>query len=165
MRILKGGDIVVFKTSNPKRLPLPHPLLFQLHAICARVLAMKASAGFMMQPPSHDPEHVAFGYYASEEATDLDEGESETASLPRFDTVAHWPHDELTACAPSSLSSGRSSEREADSGLWDNEMPRFVSVVGKEFNARMGNMWRLCSEKLGRQPQGGRWWEGGESLS
>lgn len=45
-KLLKPGDIIRFTTRDPARLPLPHPLVFQLHAIISRVMAMKAAAGY-----------------------------------------------------------------------------------------------------------------------
>lgn len=52
---LQPGDVLSFSTTNPRRMPLPHPLVFQLHAILAHMLLRKAAAGFPITAESnHD---------------------------------------------------------------------------------------------------------------
>lgn len=42
--------MISLTTDNASGLPLPHPLLFQLHAIISRVIGLKAAAGFPLFP-------------------------------------------------------------------------------------------------------------------
>lgn len=42
---LKPGDQVTFTTTDAKTMPLPHPLLLQLHALVSRVVFIMAGAG------------------------------------------------------------------------------------------------------------------------
>lgn len=43
---MRPGHILALRTSDPTNLPLPHPLLLQLHAICSRMVVMRAAAGY-----------------------------------------------------------------------------------------------------------------------
>lgn len=43
---LRPGHVVTLGTADPTTLPLPHPLLLQLHAICSRMVVMRAAAGY-----------------------------------------------------------------------------------------------------------------------
>lgn len=43
---MRPGHVLTLQTANPAELPLPHPLLLQLHAICSRMVVMRASAGY-----------------------------------------------------------------------------------------------------------------------
>lgn len=43
---LRPGHILSLGTPDPTTLPLPHPLLLQLHAICSRMVVMRAAAGY-----------------------------------------------------------------------------------------------------------------------
>lgn len=43
---MRPGHILTLRTSDPTNLPLPHPLLLQLHAICSRMVVMRAAAGY-----------------------------------------------------------------------------------------------------------------------
>lgn len=47
---LDAGHVITLSTDNALGLPLPHPLLFQIHAIVSRIIAMKAAAGFPLFP-------------------------------------------------------------------------------------------------------------------
>lgn len=47
---LDAGHIITLSTDNALGLPLPHPLLFQIHAIVSRIIALKAAAGFPLFP-------------------------------------------------------------------------------------------------------------------
>lgn len=49
-KTLDEGHVITLSTNNPLDLPLPHPLLFQVHAIICRVIALKAAAGFPLFP-------------------------------------------------------------------------------------------------------------------
>lgn len=43
---MRPGHVVVLHTPAPATLPLPHPLLLELHAVCSRMVAMRAAAGY-----------------------------------------------------------------------------------------------------------------------
>lgn len=43
---LRPGHVLTLRTADPTTLPLPHPLLLQLHAICSRMVVMRAAAGY-----------------------------------------------------------------------------------------------------------------------
>lgn len=45
-RRLRPGHVLTLRTADPVALPLPHPLLLQVHAICARMVVMRAAAGY-----------------------------------------------------------------------------------------------------------------------
>lgn len=72
-RTLDEGHIITLSTNNPLNLPLPHPLLFQVHAIICRVIALKAAAGFPLFPG-------------------FDRGDYDDSAAPAFvdSTFAHW---------------------------------------------------------------------------
>lgn len=43
---MRPGHVLTLRTTDPANLPLPHPLLLQLHAICSRMVVMRAAAGY-----------------------------------------------------------------------------------------------------------------------
>lgn len=43
---MRPGHVLTLHTADPMNLPLPHPLLLQLHAICSRMVIMRAAAGY-----------------------------------------------------------------------------------------------------------------------
>lgn len=47
---LLPGRVISLTTCDALDLPLPHPLLFQLHALICRVVGLKAAAGFPLFP-------------------------------------------------------------------------------------------------------------------
>lgn len=47
---LLPGRIISLTTNDSLGLPLPHPLLFQLHALISRIVGLKAAAGFPLFP-------------------------------------------------------------------------------------------------------------------
>lgn len=62
---LEAVHVIALSTDNALSLPLPHPPLFQIHAITSRVSAMKAAVGFplfarypfrTLRPKITDPE-------------------------------------------------------------------------------------------------------------
>lgn len=137
------------------RLPLPHPLLFQLHAVCSRVLAIKAAAGW--QPDSyHDDEEYDEG---EEEVV----GYEEEGEYEDEDEVVYWPHVpggpsglEVRQTVPPCVMPVESAEVTTDEE--GKDAPRWPSVVSSEYAARMEEMWRKCAERLGREVRGGKWW-------
>lgn len=49
-RKLLPGRIISLTTNDALGLPLPHPLLFQLHALISRIVGLKAATGFPLFP-------------------------------------------------------------------------------------------------------------------
>lgn len=47
---LVPGRVISLTTNDALGLPLPHPLLFQLHALICRVVGLKAAAGYPLFP-------------------------------------------------------------------------------------------------------------------
>lgn len=43
---LRPGHVLTFRTTNSATLPLPHPLLLQLHVVCSRMVVLRAAAGY-----------------------------------------------------------------------------------------------------------------------
>lgn len=43
---MRPGHVLTLQTADPENLPLPHPLLLQLHVICSRMVVMRAAAGY-----------------------------------------------------------------------------------------------------------------------
>lgn len=43
---MRPGHVLTLETADSANLPLPHPLLLQLHAICSRMVVMRAAAGY-----------------------------------------------------------------------------------------------------------------------
>lgn len=43
---LRPGHLLTMHTTDPAKLPLPHPLLLQLHVICSRMVVLRAAAGY-----------------------------------------------------------------------------------------------------------------------
>lgn len=46
LHLMRPGQVLTLCTADPILLPLPHPLLFQLHVICSRMVIMRAAAGY-----------------------------------------------------------------------------------------------------------------------
>lgn len=145
--MLEPGTRVVFRTTDPTTLPLPHPLLFQLHAACSRVIAMKAAAGWVPDRFNDDEDNVS---------SLCEEGTSELN-----DTALVWP----SVLAPPVWTTD---EQVAEKKLPNApemqvqdpaESPRWVSVVDGDYATRMREMWQKCGQRLGRDVQGMPWWE------
>lgn len=171
------GDQLKIRTVEPKRLPLPHPALFQLHAMCSRVLAAKARAGYPHLDPWDDGSDVAYmleqseldwpsapsSKASSDEAIDdndvpgRDTGISSSSAISQscmnVPTVKKLEDPASASNPEQSFTSGRSDAFD------DGERPRYVAAVGKEFQGRMGYMWNLARTRLGREPAGQKWWE------
>lgn len=150
VKFLQPGDSIRLVTADPTTHPLPHPLLWQLHALLSRVMAMKAAAGYPVFScggwGSDDGEDGAVED-TPEWADDDDLGEPPDA-LPvhphRLNTTAG------IAAAPGTLKRSHAIVED------DADKPRLVSVVEAEYKHRMAEMWRMMEERLGR-PAGVFW--------
>lgn len=142
---LAPGDTVSFRTSDPSTMPLPHPLLFQLHAIMARILSAKASAGFPFfahDAPDREDTDVAVsdGAYSSEHDEDMQDSASPPESAI---SEAKW------------TSKPRVAKRKAEDDVEDLERPRKVEVVLGEYEMRMQEKWAIASRRVA---MGGAYW-------
>lgn len=146
---LSPGATIVFRTTDPCALPLPHPLLFQLHTVCSRIIAMKAAAGWQRER-----------YYDGED----DDGSSACEELDmEVDDEPYWPRVPGPVASQASSVVGGADKAPFDPhGLVQedeqHEKARWPSVVRGEYDERMEEMWRMCGERLGREIKGGRWW-------
>lgn len=43
---MRPGQVFTLRTADPVTLPLPHPLLLQLHVLCSRMVVLRAAAGY-----------------------------------------------------------------------------------------------------------------------
>lgn len=43
---MRPGHVLTLRTADPATLPLPHPLLLQLHVVCSRMVVIRAAAGY-----------------------------------------------------------------------------------------------------------------------
>lgn len=134
MKRLAPGDTVSFRTTDPSAMPLPHPLLFQLHAIMARILSAKANAGFpFFAPDAPDREDTAVDVsesaYSSENGSAV--SEANWTSMPRL------------------------AKRKAQDDVEDLERPRKVEVVLGEYEMRMQEKWAIASRRVS---MGGAYW-------
>lgn len=46
---IKPGHRLSWRTDDPEKYPLPHPLLLQLHVVCSRMVKLRAGAGWRAQ--------------------------------------------------------------------------------------------------------------------
>lgn len=178
VKLLAQGDRLTFRTQDPQRLPLPHPALFQLHTICARVLAAKAAAGYCHLDRFGDGDGVE---YVLGETVDETESETEPESEggeeepENPDDVVGWLRRNSAAeCERVPAAYDTSGQQlganirpaaipgeSADGSEASGDRSRYVDLVHEEFGGRMGDMWKKARARLGREPHGGQWWEAG----
>lgn len=119
------GDLVTLSTHNAPDLPLPHPLLFQLHAIISRVIGMKAAAGFATFP-------------------DIERGSPDDYGVPAFidNTYLEWMaqqvHKDKPAVAPVVLNERYdSNSTESHISRWFKltpALPRGKGIASSDFS-------------------------------
>lgn len=149
---MSPGDEITLKTHDTLELPVPHPLLFQLHAIISRVIALKAAAGFPLFPGFDrdlDDEELAVPAFTdtSFENWEAQHKKPSTAPNPaRYDSPATKSHIlrwfELTPHQP--RYGPWSSESGSDG---DDELPRRSSVVLSEVGQRMEEKRRIAEDR------------------
>lgn len=172
-KTLDEGHVITLSTENALDLPLPHPLLFQIHAIICRVIALKAAAGFPLFPGfdcgDYDDSGVpAFvdntfvdwlDHHASKENPDiLPERYDSNSAEPR---IVHWLN--MTRAVPviHGLGSPNSSESDSDINTEpslkrehgkesdkDEEHPRKYTVVLSEVGQRLAEKWQMIDRRL-----------------
>lgn len=172
-KLLEPGDIIHFRTSDPSTMHLPHPAVFQLHAIVSRILAMKAAAGFPVFPDQDwvlDRQDQMNGVmYDSEECEwlvdesdqlpgRLSEAQSAWQQLPfSLGRYPDFPPPPLSSTH--SVASQRSTTNHPHTNCaYLNEQSRHVEVVNAEYSLRMTEMYNMMARRLGRQVDGDLWW-------
>lgn len=140
---LAPGDIVSFRTSDPFTMPLPHPLLLQLHAIMARILSAKASAGFPFF--AHDAPDREDTDVAVSDAYSANDVDMQCSASPPVSAIseAKW------------TSKSRVAKRKIEDDIEDLERPRKVEVVLGEYEMRMQEKWAIASRRVA---MGGAYW-------
>lgn len=139
-KALSAGHVLTLRTSDARALPLPHPLLFQIHAVIARIVAMKAAGGFPLFP-------------------EFEREDSAERGVPVFVDPAS-PRATHGWCAPV----GRWVEMVARCGLKrereredeDLERPRKYTVVLAEGAQRMREKRELADRRM-REGEGVYW--------
>lgn len=159
------GDEITLKTHDMLELPLPHPLLFQLHAIVSRVIALKAAAGFPLFPDFHrgiDDDDCGVPAFTDNTFEEWEahhkkpSAATDPAPRNRFDSPAskshilRWfeltPHQARSTSTHGPDSSG-SSDTGSDDSDDDDEPPRRYSVVLSEVGQRMDEKWRIAEDR------------------
>lgn len=169
---LDEGDVITLSTDNALDLPLPHPLLFQLHAIISRVIALKAAAGFPQFPGLErgNPDDYGVPAFVDNTYNEWLEHHQHDGGPPkvlpdRYDSSTAEPHIlrwlKLTSAAPQwnnpDLSESDSDmeihdeqqlkrEHSEDSDT-DDERPRKYTVVLGEVGQRMAEKWQLARSR------------------
>lgn len=184
IKFLHPGDTIRLSTVDPVTHPLPHPLLWQLHALLSRVMALKAAAGYPVLS-------CADGWGSdSGEGEDVDDlieeewewgGEAVGGDHMRFVASAAIPgaipgawgarmpldtkdtmveDNKQTPTTKHPLAGDNEDGDAADKGEDEGEMdkPRLVTVVQGEYKRRMDEMWRKMEERLGRPAGVGLLW-------
>lgn len=152
VRRMIPGDEITLKTNDTVDLPVPHPLLFQLHAIISRVIALKAAGGFPLFPGfDHglDDDERAIPAFTDTpfEHWEAHHKKPSTALNPtRYDSPATKSHIlrwfELTPHQP------RHDPGSSHSGSNSNdEPPRMSSVVLGEVGQRMEEKRRIAEDR------------------
>lgn len=176
VRQLDEGDVITLSTHNALGLPLPHPLLFQLHAIISRVIGMKAAAGFATFPDrdcgsAGDFDHAVPVFVDTRYLQWLDHQDTHPVDpdLPehRYDTDMLAPHimrwfklmpsprliggraaSEVVSESVSETGDDHFQEHHESSDT-DEEHPRDFTVVLSEIGQRMDEKWQLARSRRG----------------
>lgn len=169
------GQEITLTTHNALDLPLPHPLLFQLHAVISRVIALKAAAGFPLFPGFDRGTDDDRGVPAFTDDTFVEwqaqQKQSDTGPKTpgyhktlrnRYDAginqshITRWfeltPMRGLEASEASESGSdvdmhGSLKSDRADDSDTDDERPRMHSVVLSEVGQRMDEKWRIARDR------------------
>lgn len=146
-KILAPGDTITFTTADPVNLPLPHPILFQLHAIISRIIAMKAAAGFLV-----------ITQYDDDEASTVDSLMSDVEGKDKLDIGVEVMGEGVPFEVEDDAGLGgwvRRGKRRFSAGDLETgeeiaqERPRKVAVVMAEYEQRMEEKRRLARERFG----------------
>lgn len=171
--LLEPGDIIHFRTSDPSTMHLPHPAVFQLHAIVSRIMGMKAAAGFPILPDQDwdmdSQDELNDVVYDSETCEWLVDASDHPPGRPS-DAQSEWQHmpfslglyPDFQAPPLSSTHSVASqpcmTKDPHTNHAYQNEQSRHVDAVKAEYSLRMTEMHDLMTQRLGRQVDGDLWW-------
>lgn len=172
-KTLDEGHRITLLTDNALDLPLPHPLLFQIHAIICRVVALKAAAGYPLFPGfdrgDYDDSAVpAFIDNTFVDWLDQHANQADPEILPDHDDssspeprIMHWL--KLTPVLPVKRRFGSRNTSECDidpdaqrllkrdrgnDSDTDEERRRKYTVVLSEVGQRMAEKWQLVDRHL-----------------
>lgn len=160
---LLPGRIISLTTNDALVLPLPHPLLFQLHALISRLVGLKAAAGFPLFPnfEAGDPDDRGVPAFTDTPFVQwLSHHEQPTSDYNplsgagRYDSGDGKPHImrwfELTPLSVTHVLAPLDSESDTENDVQhllkrehvsdsdtDEERPRKYTVVLSEVNQRM----------------------------
>lgn len=158
---------------------LPHPAIFQLHAIVSRIMGMKAAAGFpVLLDDDWDVDSqdgvVSVTQDSDENDWFLDEHRisrpaatvSKTHNIapkPLNFEICHNIHTEIrtaSSCTHSTSYNRSPNHRSVGNQEYEHEKSRLVDAVKAEYPLRMAEMHAKMTERLGRTVGGDRWWAG-----
>lgn len=178
--VLSSGDAIYFNTADPKAMPLPHPAMFQLHAMVSRIMAKKAAAGYPVMSIAELKADMEIGRLegggclAGElihggDATGhglvpVPDGQVGKAEGREAQTALHLPSRLAVVSSPSSAASRPRYVEDQETGRRSApDKPRLVDSVNAEYSSRMTEMYEKMTEILGRKVDGDMWWtkEGG----
>lgn len=161
---LRPGHEIALTTHDVRHLPLPHPLLFQLHAIVSRVMALKAAAGFPLFPGQDRGFDDECGVPAFIDTTFLRWQAQHRHQVVntldyqgRYDSGSNEHHItrwfELTPQGlPASRASDSASEidnpvQERQHSDFDDEPPTIPSVVLSEVGHKTDERWSIAEDR------------------
>lgn len=90
---LQAGQTITLRTSDPLLLPLPHPILLQLHTAFTRLRKMSAAAGVPIlpsPPPSVSSDYQAVALSVSDIDVDYEERLTDHLPMPLFEENDLW---------------------------------------------------------------------------
>lgn len=172
-KLLEPGDIIHFRTSDPSTMHLPHPAVFQLHAIVSRIMGMKAAAGFPILPDQdwdldsqdqlndlvYDSDECEWLVDESDQPRGrLSDAQSAWQQLPfSLGLYPDFPPPPLSS-THSVASQHRTTKHPHMNCAYLNEQSRHVDAVKAEYSLRMMEMYDMMGQRLGRQVDGDLWW-------
>lgn len=68
---MRPGQVVTLRTADPATLPLPHPLLLQLHVLCSRMVVLRAAAGYPVLLDDDSDDDTVYDLGVGEETQDF----------------------------------------------------------------------------------------------
>lgn len=156
--------MITLSTDNALALPLPHPLLFQIHAVISRVVAMKAAAGFPLFPVFDEDDDADCGAPAFVDTAFL--GWLRRHPHPAYHEVlqehapdTHEPRVEHWCKLTPTFPVRRLKRTHPDEDDEDEERPRMYTVVLDEACQRMDEKRQLAERRM-MEPEEGMYWCG-----
>ncbi|KAI5836693.1 hypothetical protein DFP73DRAFT_589479 [Morchella snyderi] len=89
--LLTPGTRITLTTSDPATMPLPHPLLLQLHSLCGRIKRLRAAAGWPVLPYGNGSDDgVGWGEEDIKKWDDEEEADEEEGTNARREGESEW---------------------------------------------------------------------------